>query len=553
MHALPRVSANLKTAACLLGLWIWIGVAAPVQAENRGDGLTPVRVQLKWRHQFQFAGYYAAIEKGFYRDAGLDVTLIEYSPGVTPIDQLMQGRVEFAVADTGALIYRASGVPLVALAAIYQHSPSILMTRADTGIETLEDLRFRRLMLGGGFMNAELTTMLRNAGLPVEKLDLVPSDTSLDTLIDGRVDAYTAYTTNEPYFMAQRKIPFKIFQPRDYGVDFYGDVLLTNEKLIDEKPDMVEAFRAATLKGWSYAVGHPDELIEVILKRYNTQNKVREHLEFEALELTKLILPNVVPIGYMNEERWRRIQAVFEQQGRLSDQVNLTRFMYPSGDWGQIMQYIDRYRAELAAGIVVLLALLAVSHIASLRVQIKARTRELEVAKRRAEDEARTDELTGLSNRRAFFEGFGRDIARAERQNAPVSLILADVDNFKQINDTHGHSVGDVVLRRVGGVLRAHVRSGDLDARIGGEEFALGCFGSPLEETRQLAERLRREIEQMGMTHDGRPLTVTLSFGVTERAPGQTAEQMFDDADRALYEAKRGGRNRVVAHAPQDT
>ena len=553
MHALPRVSANLKTAACLLGLWIWIGVAAPVQAENRGDGLTPVRVQLKWRHQFQFAGYYAAIEKGFYRDAGLDVTLIEYAPGVTPIDQLMQGRVEFAVADTGALIYRAGGVPLVALAAIYQHSPSILMTRADTGIETIKDLRNRRLMLGGGFMNAELTTMLRNAGLPVEKLDIVPSDTSLDTLIDGRVDAYTAYTTNEPYFMAQRGIPYKVFQPRDYGVDFYGDVLLTNEKLIDEKPDMVGAFRAATLKGWSYAVAHPDELVDVILQRYNTQNKARDHLEFEAAELTKLILPNVVPIGYMNEERWRRIQAVFEQQGRLSRRVNLTRFMYPSGDWGQIMQYIDRYRAELAAGIVVLLALLAVSHIVSLRVQINARTRELEVAKHRAEDEARTDELTGLSNRRAFFEGFGRDVARAERQNMPVSLILADIDHFKQINDANGHSAGDAVLRRVGAVLRAHVRSGDLEARIGGEEFALGCFGSPLEETRQLAERLRREIEQMDLTHDGRPLAVTLSFGVTERAPGQTAEQMFDDADRALYEAKRGGRNRVVAHAPQIT
>jgi diguanylate cyclase (GGDEF)-like protein len=536
---------------CLLGLWL--GLVAPALADetrSSGESLTHVRLQLKWRHQFQFAGYYAAIDKGFYREAGLDVSVIEYSPGVTPIDQLMQGRVEFAVADTGAMIYRATGVPLVALAAIYQHSPSILLTRGDAGIETLQDLRHRRLMLGGGFMNAELTTMLRRAGLPVEKLDLVPSNTKLDTLIDGRVDAYSAYTTNEPFFMAQRGVPAKIFQPRDYGVDFYGDVLLTNEGLIAEAPDLVEAFLDATLKGWSYAVEHPDEVVELILERYNSQNKTRDHLMFEAKELIKLILPNVVPIGYMNEERWRRIEAVFEEQGRLSRPVDLGRFMYMAGDWGRLRSYLYHRRLEFAGGAVALLALLAAFHIVGLRVQIRARTRELEVAKSKAEEEARTDALTGLPNRRQFFEGFRRDLSRAARQNAPLSLIVADVDHFKQINDTCGHSVGDAVLRRVGDVLRAHVRSGDLAARIGGEEFALGCFDSPLEETRQLAERLRREVEELEIFHNGQPLNVTLSFGVTERAPDQTAEQMFDAADRALYDAKRDGRNRVSVFRP---
>ena len=552
---LHRTSLGLKTAAVCLLVWVWFFMAWPALAGDGGSGesLIPVRVQLKWRHQFQFAGYYAAIDKDFYREAGLDVRLIEFSPTATPIDQLMQGRVEFSVADTGSLIYRSTGVPLVALAAIFQHSPSVLLTRGDDGIETLMDLRDRRLMLGGGFMNAELTTMLRNAGLPVEKLDLVPSDAVLDSLISGQVDAFSAYTTNEPYFMKKKRLPYKIFQPRDYDVDFYGDVLLTNEALIAENPKMVAAFREATLKGWAYAIEHPAEIVDLILARYNSQNKTRDHLMFEARELIKLILPNVVPIGYMNEERWRRIEAVFEAQGRLSRQVDLTGFMYQSGDWGQILRYIDHYRGPLTAGTIALLALLATSHIVSLRVQIKARTRELEIAKRIAEDEARTDELTGLSNRRDFFEGFERDVSRAERQNVPVSLILADIDNFKQINDTYGHSAGDAVLRRVGSVLRAHVRSGDLDARIGGEEFALGCFGSSLEESQHLAERLRLEVEQMEMMQDAGPLAVTLSFGVTERAPGQTVEEMFDNADRALYEAKENGRNRVVTHAPRST
>jgi len=311
----------------------WIGVVLLVsmlilapdamaqQASHRtggATGLKEVRVQLKWRHQFQFGGYYAAIDQGYYQDAGLSVSLIEHSPELSPIDQLMGGRVDFAVGDTGALIYRSTGVPVVALAAVFQHSPSILISLAGESPRELSDFKGKKAMLSGGYMNAELLSMLRSVGVTPEDIELVPSNTAIDVLIDGQTEAYNAYTTNEPYLLQQRGIPYQIFHPKDYGIDFYGDILLTTEQLIDQNPDYVQAFRDATLKGWAYAVAHPEETVDLILKRYNTQQKSRDHLLFEAREAIKLILPTVVPIGYMNEERWHRIEAVFREEGKIT-------------------------------------------------------------------------------------------------------------------------------------------------------------------------------------------------------------------------------------------
>lgn len=508
-----------------------------------------VRVQLKWRHQFQFAGYYAAIEQGYYRDIGLDVKLIEYSPGITPIDQLMRGNVDFAVADTGALIYRSTGVPLVALAAIFQHSPSILISREDSVTQTLRDFRYKRMMLSGGYMNAELMAMLQNAGVRIDEIQLVPDDTSINALIENRTDAYNGYTTNEPYFLKKRGVPFQVFRPREYGVDFYGDTLFTTEAKVVADPELVDGFRQATLKGWTYAVEHPEETVDLILAKYNTQNKSRDHLLFEAEESIKLILPNVVPIGYMNAERWQRIEDTFKTQGRLGGTVDLRQFIYPSDEIGKLMDILHRHKSAIAGGGVLIVGILLLSHILSLRVQIRARTRELEDAKQRAEHEARTDDLTGLPNRRHFIEGTARDIAHAERQGNPLSVIVADIDFFKNINDRFGHAAGDEALKRAAEVLKRNVRSGDIAARIGGEEFALSCLDAPVEETHTLAERLRQEIEKTPITFDGETFFITFSLGVALHRTGQTLDDVLHNADLALYAAKQDGRNRVCQDA----
>jgi diguanylate cyclase (GGDEF)-like protein len=524
------------------------GVAFPDVLPAQGNGaLEPVRIQLKWTHQFQFAGYYAAIHKGFYRDAGFEVTVMEHRAGVGPVDQLIAGRADYAVADSGVLLYRASGMPLVALAAIFQQSPSVLLTRDDAGIEQLSDLRGKRIMLLGGYLNAELMSMLETAGINPDNFTLVPADTDVSALIDGRTDAYNAYTTNEPYTLSQQDIGYRIFAPGDYGVDFYADILVTTESRIAADPEGVRRFVKATLKGWRYAVKYPEEIVDLILTHYNTQARSREHLLFEASELIRLTLPNVVPIGYMNVERWRAIEDVFRTQGQLGSTIDMQRFIYSLDDDVGLTEVIARYRLEIAAGIAALLALALVSHILRLRALVSVRTRELEAARARAEAEARTDALTGLPNRRCFLESLRRDIARAERSGLPITLMSLDLDHFKTINDRHGHAAGDTALRDTAQVLAAQVRSGDIAARIGGEEFALACLNIGIDETLILAERLRSAVEDLAVRYDGQPLPITVSIGVAERAADEDVEELLRKADLALYVAKQQGRNRVCS------
>ena len=167
---------------------------------------------------------------------------------------------------------------------------------------------------------------------------------------------------------------------------------------------------------------------------------------------------------------------------------------------------------------------------------------------RRVASQATTDSLTGLANRRSFDEELALEWRRAHRIGNSLALVLVDLDNFKQVNDTHGHPAGDAVLRTVGEVLGSGVRQIDLAARYGGEEFVVLVPESDLKGATQLAKRLRLAISKARTElSDGRLLKVTASFGVAAKGDLESAERLVAEADRALYEAKRGGKNRVAA------
>jgi diguanylate cyclase (GGDEF)-like protein len=160
---------------------------------------------------------------------------------------------------------------------------------------------------------------------------------------------------------------------------------------------------------------------------------------------------------------------------------------------------------------------------------------------------ATTDALTGLLNRRAFLESTGREVARAKRYNDKLSVILLDVDHFKQINDKRGHAAGDMVLTAIGTLLSRALRTCDILARWGGEEFVLVLPSTGLEGAEQTAERVREMLEKASIKDgNGDVIPVTASFGVAGYMPGENLEQVIDRADRAMYRAKSGGRNRVV-------
>jgi diguanylate cyclase (GGDEF)-like protein len=167
---------------------------------------------------------------------------------------------------------------------------------------------------------------------------------------------------------------------------------------------------------------------------------------------------------------------------------------------------------------------------------------------RRVASQATTDSLTGLANRRSFDEELALEWRRAQRIGNSLALVLVDLDSFKKVNDTHGHPAGDAVLRTVGDVLGSGVRQIDLAARYGGEEFVVLVPESDLKGATQLAKRLRLAISKARTElSDGRLLKVTASFGVAAKGELESAEQLVAEADHALYEAKRAGKNRVAA------
>ncbi len=167
------------------------------------------------------------------------------------------------------------------------------------------------------------------------------------------------------------------------------------------------------------------------------------------------------------------------------------------------------------------------------------------------ERQALVDALTGIANRRHCEDSLTAEIARAERLGTPLTLVLGDLDDFKAVNDVHGHSTGDDVLREFASVLRGTVRDSDLAGRWGGEEFLLLLPGADAVGGAQLADRIRATLtERSFLGRDGDVVTVTCSFGVAQHRVGEGEHALFAAADRALYRAKRDGKNRVELDAP---
>lgn len=159
---------------------------------------------------------------------------------------------------------------------------------------------------------------------------------------------------------------------------------------------------------------------------------------------------------------------------------------------------------------------------------------------------SRTDRLTELLNRGFWEECLVREFARDSRSGIRSSLVMFDIDHFKLINDSHGHSVGDEVIRTVAKVLRRNLRAADIAGRYGGEEFAVILMDTPADCALYFAERLRKGIEQSSVACEGRTVRFTVSLGVAESGPGADHKQWIDRADQAMYASKRGGRNRTT-------
>lgn len=340
-------------------LLISIGSSSIQAAEN-------IRLQLKWQHVFQFAGYYAAKELGYYREAGLNVEIFETQPGTDTTRMVLEGKAEYGVGNSDLLLLRDAGEPLVVLAVILQHSPFTLLTQQRSPTQNIHDLVDKHLMLTP--QADEIVAYLNQEGMPLKNFKRVQYDYNIQDFVSGKVEALSAYTTDEPYLLQKLGIKFYSYSPRSAGIDFYGDNLFTTENELKQHPERVRNFRDASLRGWRYAMDHQDEIIDLILAKYSKHSD-RDFLVFEANQMRKLMHPELIDIGYMYSGRWRHIAETYAGLGMLPDNISLDGFLYNTDQPQELRRF---YIALLGALLVITLALLLIWRFSTLNAQLKS-------------------------------------------------------------------------------------------------------------------------------------------------------------------------------------
>lgn len=644
--------------------------------------LDKVTLQLKWSHAFQFAGYYAAKEKGYYREAGLDIVIQEATPGDDPIKIVLGGKAQYGVGNSSLLLARNSGQPVVVLAVIFQHSPVVLIARQQGSVQTIHDLAGKRLMIEP--QSDELLAYLKQEGIPLASITHIEHSFNPQYLIDGKVDAMSAYVTNEPFFLDRAGIDYHIYTPRSVGIDFYGDNLFTTEQELQNHPARVEAMRVASLRGWQYAMEHPEEIADLIVAKYSRQDE-RELYLFEAKRMAALMRTDLIEIGYMNPGRWRHIADTYANLGLMSKDFSLDGFIYNAQSernptWffitgivliiiSSVTFYIHRINRRLSQTLIssqkdhellriseerhrlladnatdviwmmnldgrftyvspsveklrgytsdevmqqsLAQALTATSipiaekalseSIASMTagqafvgfrgeleqpckdgttvwtevttsgmkneagefIGILGVTRNI-TERKQMEDQVRQlafyDALTGLPNRRLLNDRLNQAMAVSKRCDCYCALMFLDLDNFKPLNDNHGHVVGDMLLLEAAERLKNCVRETDTVARFGGDEFVV-LVGNLMAEradaqaqAKHIAEEILRSLAQAYSltftSESGAETTVehhcTASIGAILFTHHEAShDDILKWADKAMYQAKEAGRNQI--------
>ena len=262
--------------------------------------LSKVSLQLHWKYQFEFAGFIAAREKGFYKDAGLNVELKEYEFGQNIIKDVSLGKSNYGIYNSNILVEYIKKEPIQLISSYFKRSALVLITKPD--IKYPKDLIGKKIMAAGkNDFDLNFNYIFSLQKIKIDDLHLIPHSFDVKDFAEDKVDAMTAFISDQPYKLDKLNIKYNIINPSEYGLFNLQLELFTSDKEASLHRDRTEAFKKASLRGWQYALNNPEEIIEIILKKYNTQNLSKEFLENEAIYTERLILPKMYEIGSIDE------------------------------------------------------------------------------------------------------------------------------------------------------------------------------------------------------------------------------------------------------------
>jgi NitT/TauT family transport system substrate-binding protein len=296
-----------------------------------GNGDEPaadrVVVQLKWMHQAQFAGMYAADQQGFYAEDNIEVDLRPGGEDV-PISRmfvdLAAGTTDFALVGGDFLLEaRADGERVAGIAVVVHTSPYVYASMKDSGIQHPEDLVGKRVMLASQG-EIQHQALLQRLDIDPEAIHIVPYEYDTDPLTSGRVDALLTYRTG-PLGLQLDEMGYDVnlMWVDDYGIHFYADTIVATERLIEQAPDLVERFLRATLRGWRYAIENKED-VPALVARYDAT--VDRGLQASMMgALSPLIHTGRVELGWMDESVWQQMHTMLLEGGVIAEPIDMDK------------------------------------------------------------------------------------------------------------------------------------------------------------------------------------------------------------------------------------
>jgi NitT/TauT family transport system substrate-binding protein len=298
------------------------GLVACAPALTPTPPLTPITVQLAWTHQAQFAGIYAADQKGYYAAEGLAVTFIEGGSKVDKFAPVLNGPAQFGMGGADELILaRSEGKPLRAIATIYRRSPIVFMSLAEKGITRPQDFVGQTIRISANIIPS-LRAIMTRIGIGSDQYTLVELPSDLTLFASGDVPVWGVFINGFVVAAQQAGYKLNLIYPDDYGVHFYSDTLFTTDDLMATNPDLVQRFLRATLKGWTYAVENPAEAPALVQKYKPDADATIENARMVAS--LPLVNTGEDYIGWMKPEVWAGMEKTLREQGVLTQTVDVT-------------------------------------------------------------------------------------------------------------------------------------------------------------------------------------------------------------------------------------
>ncbi len=314
---------SLKKLMILVLQIVPVVLLAACASQENEPPLDEVTVQLKWWHQSQHAGFYAAETKGYYAEEGIAVTLIEGGPTIDTQASVLDEVAQFGVAAADELVVgHAHGKPVQAIAVIYRRNPTVYVAAVDSGISRPEDFVGKNILVG---LNAipTLHAMMTRIGIARSQYTTLTVPFDLELFASGEAPVWAVYTTGSINFLLSAGYELNIIYPEDYGIHFYADTIFATDDFLAENPDLVARFLRATLRGWQWAIENPKEAGALPLT-YNPELDLEEQIaQMEAS--VPLIHTGQDHIGWMRAEVWEGMHDTLLEQGMIDNPIALEK------------------------------------------------------------------------------------------------------------------------------------------------------------------------------------------------------------------------------------